>query len=103
MELERDASGMAKLRSWARDAASGDDARHEEIATAVESEPAGALRRLLYGGPEVSSVTVEADPQTTQDLTSVRGLLDASLELSVFGKAAARQPDRVVRALRYVR
>eukprot|EP00966_Prymnesium_polylepis_P174734 4043847-Prymnesium_polylepis.1 len=52
MELERDASGMAKLRSWARDAASGDDARREEIATAVEGEPAGALRRLLYGGPE---------------------------------------------------
>jgi uncharacterized membrane protein YgcG len=48
-------------------------------------------------------VTVEADPQTTQDLATVRGMLDAALERSVFGKAAARQPDRVVRALRYVR
>eukprot|EP00966_Prymnesium_polylepis_P127519 2949518-Prymnesium_polylepis.1 len=94
MELERDAAGMKKLRGWARDAASGDEDRRDEIATAVESEPAGALRRLLYSGPEVSSVTVEADPQTTQDLASVRGMLDAALERSVFGKAAARQPDR---------
>jgi hypothetical protein len=86
MELERDAAGMKKLRGWARDAASGDDDRREEIATAVESEPAGALRRLLYSGPEVSSVTVEADPHTTQDLASVRGMLDAALERSVFGR-----------------
>eukprot|EP00966_Prymnesium_polylepis_P188178 4361360-Prymnesium_polylepis.1 len=40
MELERDSSGMAKLRSWALDAASGDERRRDALATAVEREPA---------------------------------------------------------------
>eukprot|EP00966_Prymnesium_polylepis_P004559 104601-Prymnesium_polylepis.1 len=103
LALERDAASRAKLRAWAADAASGDETRHSLMTAAVELEPAGELRRLLYSGAEVSSVTVDAEAQTTQDIAVVRGVLDAALERSVFGKAASRQPDRVIRALRYVR
>jgi hypothetical protein len=48
-------------------------------------------------------MTVEADPGTVQNVTVLRGVLDAMLERSVFGQLAVRQPDRVVRALRRVR
>ena len=70
--LELDASAVAKLSQWSQWAAAGTEALVEQLSDAVSTEPAGALKRLVLSSTEVSSVTVEAQPETVQLLSSVR-------------------------------
>jgi hypothetical protein len=65
--------------------------------------PDGAVRRLLYCSVDVHSVTADVDPSLVQSISTIRAVLDASLEKAVHGRNAGCLSERQRKALKNVR
>ena len=101
--LEADATMMGRLQTMKRHVEAGRPEDLAHVQTLAAAEPAGALRRILDSGCEVSSVSVEAAASTVVAVSGIRSVLDSNMERAVFGAKAVEPADRVIRALRWVR
>ena len=78
-------------------------AQHDLLCQSVKQMPDGAVRRLLYCSVDVHSVTADVDPSLVQSISTIRAVLDASLEKAVHGRNAGCLSERQRKALKNVR
>ena len=68
--------------------------QHEMLCHTVRQMPNGAVRRLLYCSVDVHSVTADVEPSLVQSISTIRAVLDASLEKAVHGRNAGCLAER---------
>ena len=77
--------------------------QHEMLCHTVRQMPNGAVRRLLYCSVDVHSVTADVEPSLVQSISTIRAVLDASLEKAVHGRNAGCLAERQRNAIKNVR
>ena len=102
-DVEADKQLRGSVQTLTAMAKEDSHAQHALLCDDVRQMPDGAIRRLLYCSVDVHSVTADVEPSLVQNISTIRAVLDASLERAVHGRNTGCLAERQRKVLKSIR